>query len=64
MFILIPWKVDVPQDRWPVMNWLIILTPIVVFVLQITDLVEYATREGIPTQTRSSKTPRHPGPVA
>jgi DNA-directed RNA polymerase subunit RPC12/RpoP len=22
MFFLIPWRVDVPQDRWPVMNWL------------------------------------------
>jgi hypothetical protein len=22
MFLLIPWRVDVPQDRWPVMNWL------------------------------------------
>ena len=25
MFLLIPWRVDVPQDRWPVMNWLILL---------------------------------------
>lgn len=32
------------------MNWLIILTLIVVFALQITDLIEHATREGIPTQ--------------
>jgi len=40
MFLLIPWKVDVPQDRWPVVNWLIIVATVGVFFLQVPDLVE------------------------
>ncbi len=40
MFILIPWQVDVPQDRWPVANWLIILATVGVFFLQVPDLAE------------------------
>jgi membrane associated rhomboid family serine protease len=40
MFILVPYEVDVPQDRWPVANWLIILATIFVFVLQVPDLAE------------------------
>lgn len=31
--LLIPWKVDVPQDRWPVANYLIIAVCVGVFVL-------------------------------
>ncbi len=42
MFLLIPWTVDVPQDRWPVVNWLIILATIGVFCLQVPDFVEIA----------------------
>lgn len=40
MFILVPYEVDVPQDRWPVVNWLIILVTICVFVLQVPDLAK------------------------
>jgi membrane associated rhomboid family serine protease len=36
-----PWRVDVPQDRWPVMNWLIILVTMAVFVLQVSDIIAY-----------------------
>jgi len=38
MFILVPYEVDVPQERWPVVNWLIILATVFVFVLQVPDL--------------------------
>ncbi|UCF43336.1 MAG: rhomboid family intramembrane serine protease [Planctomycetota bacterium] len=31
--LIIPWKVDVPQDRWPVANYLIIALCVAVFVL-------------------------------
>ncbi|MHC4912636.1 MAG: rhomboid family intramembrane serine protease, partial [Planctomycetota bacterium] len=31
--MIIPWKVDVPQDRWPVANYLIIAVCVGVFVL-------------------------------
>lgn len=41
MFVIVPWKVDVPQVRWPVMNWLIIAATIFVFYLQIPDLIKY-----------------------
>jgi membrane associated rhomboid family serine protease/DNA-directed RNA polymerase subunit RPC12/RpoP len=41
MFFLIPWRVDVPQDRWPVMNWLILLALVAVFSLQVRDRIEY-----------------------
>lgn len=44
MFLLIPWSVDVPRDRWPVMNWLIILATIAIFIVQLPDLVEYRSR--------------------
>lgn len=32
--MIIPWRVDVPQDRWPVVNWLIIAGAIAIFVGQ------------------------------
>ncbi len=38
--MIIPWCVDVPQDRWPVVNWLIIATAMCVFVLQIAEAVQ------------------------
>ncbi len=45
MFLLIPWKVDVPQDRWPVVNWLIIGATIAVFGLQVYDYALYLEHE-------------------
>ena len=60
MFLLIPWRVDVPQDRWPVMNWLILLALVVVFVLQIADVLEYAAQQNIPARDTRPSTPRTP----
>ena len=48
MFFIIPWRVDVPQDRWPVMNWLIILATIGVFWLQIVDPGRYEAQDHPP----------------
>ncbi len=47
MFIVMPWRMDVPQDRWPVMNWLIITALIGVYTLQVRDLAEYRTRQRV-----------------
>jgi len=41
MFFLIPWSVDVPRERQPYMNWLIIQVIITVFMLQMSDPTEY-----------------------
>jgi len=41
MFFIFPWQVDVPRDRWPVVNWLIILATVGVFWLQLRDFAEY-----------------------
>ncbi len=45
MFFLIPWRVDVPQDRWPVMNWLILLALVAVFAVQVRDRIEDDIRQ-------------------
>jgi membrane associated rhomboid family serine protease len=51
MFFFIPWKVDVPQDRWPVVNWLILLALVAVFVLQVAGVAaSYADRRGAATE--------------
>jgi membrane associated rhomboid family serine protease len=44
MFVLFPLRVDVPEDRYPVMNWLIMLVTVGVFVLQVRDAVLHETR--------------------
>lgn len=41
MFLIFPWRVDVPQDRWPVMNWLIIVATVLVFFCQRPDFKEW-----------------------
>lgn len=38
--MIIPWKVDVPQDRLPVCNWLLIMSIICVFAWQIPQIKE------------------------
>ncbi len=43
--MIIPWRVDVPQDRWPFANWLIIAGMIAVFALQVADYRAY-TEQG------------------
>lgn len=35
--MILPWRVDVPQERRPVMNWLIILAAFGVFILQVRE---------------------------
>jgi membrane associated rhomboid family serine protease len=55
MFFIIPWRVDVPQDRWPVMNWLIILATVGVFWLQIVDLSRYEAQDNPPVPPGQSR---------
>jgi len=43
--LIIPWRVDVPQDRWPFMNWLIIAGIFAVFSLQFTGVVEIIPKQ-------------------
>lgn len=38
--MIIPWRVDVPQDRRPFMNWLIVAGAITAFVLQTMSVME------------------------
>jgi membrane associated rhomboid family serine protease len=38
--ILLPWRVDVPEERLPVMNWLIILATVLVFAIQVSDAMK------------------------
>jgi membrane associated rhomboid family serine protease len=76
VFLLLPWKADVPQERRPVMNWLIITALIAVFALQVADAVEYAVdrdphlqstqqsetpSEALPNDSSPRKPPRIPG---
>jgi membrane associated rhomboid family serine protease/DNA-directed RNA polymerase subunit RPC12/RpoP len=64
MFLLIPWRVDVPQDRWPVMNWLILLALLAVFSLQIRDRHEARQAPQAPV-VQPGVSPRTPaGPPA
>jgi len=38
--LIIPWRVDVPQDRWPISNWLLVLGIIAAFVFQTISIRE------------------------
>jgi membrane associated rhomboid family serine protease len=40
MFLIVPWRVDVPQDRRPFINWLIIAGAIAAFVFQTISIRE------------------------
>lgn len=40
MLLIIPWRVDVPQDRRPFINWLIIAGAILAFVFQTVSIRE------------------------
>ena len=53
--MIVPWCVDVPQERWPVVNWLIVVAAIVVFVLQSAEFTQAAS-EPMPA-TDSSTVP-------
>jgi membrane associated rhomboid family serine protease/DNA-directed RNA polymerase subunit RPC12/RpoP len=56
--MIVPWQVDVPQDRWPVMNWLIILATVGVYGLQVRDIIAYETP---PDQHVRDNRPAEPG---
>ncbi len=40
--IILPWCVDVPEDRRPVANWLIVAVTVGVFVLQIVAMAQHS----------------------
>ena len=48
--MLIPARVDVPQDRLPIVNWLIIAGTIAVFVLETLSIQEHKAQ--LPAKTR------------
>ena len=60
MFLLLPWRVDVPQDRWPVMNWLILLALVAVFVHQMYDYAVYLDQEGVLSPSDSPRPEARP----
>lgn len=39
--MLIPWEVDVPEDRYPIVNWLIIAGIVAAFLLQSAVIIEH-----------------------
>ncbi len=41
--MIVPWCVDVPQERRPVINWLIVAASIAVFALQISEFARTAS---------------------
>jgi membrane associated rhomboid family serine protease len=51
--LIIPWKVDVPQDRRPFINWLIIAGAITAFVFQTKSIVEHRIK--LPEKTYEYK---------
>jgi hypothetical protein len=51
--VIIPLAVDIPQDRWPVMNWLIMAVTIAVFGLQIHQFIEAVQHESHSVPPRS-----------
>jgi membrane associated rhomboid family serine protease/predicted RNA-binding Zn-ribbon protein involved in translation (DUF1610 family) len=61
MFILLPWKVDVPQDRWPATNWLIIVAAVAVYVLQVADNLEFRARVEALRPALQQQGPNTPG---
>lgn len=38
MIFIIPWRVDVPEDRWPFLNWLIVLGIMAAFFFEFRSL--------------------------
>jgi len=42
--LIIPWRVDVPEERWPFCNWLLIAGIIVGFVFQTISIREHKAR--------------------
>ncbi|MCX5634789.1 MAG: rhomboid family intramembrane serine protease [Planctomycetota bacterium] len=66
--MLIPWRVDVPQDRWPIGNWLIVAGICLAFAAQVADNMSHAAereqqaekeRLENPSEPESSQPPVH-----
>ncbi len=49
--MIIPWRVDVPLDRRPYMNWLFILATVVFFVVQLIGLIDFVVTTEISNQS-------------
>jgi len=60
LVLLLPWQVDVPQDRYPIVNWLLIASILLVFIVQLAVFMEYARQELPPDATQQESLP---GPV-
>ena len=45
MFILIPYRVDVPFNYRPIVNWLVVAMVILIFAFQIMELLQYLDQE-------------------
>ena len=41
--MILPWSVDVPQDRWPIVNYLLVAVIIIVFLFELTATEEELT---------------------
>ncbi|MHC4434903.1 MAG: rhomboid family intramembrane serine protease, partial [Planctomycetota bacterium] len=46
MFVFLPYRVDVPFAHRPVMNWLFLMMIILVFCLQVAEIVKYSNLPG------------------
>ena len=51
--MIIPWQVDVPQDRRPFVNWLILIVIVGAFVLETASIAE--RKAELPTKIRECK---------
>ena len=45
MFIFFPYRVDVPFNYRPVVNWIVVVLVVLVFFVQITDSIQVSNRE-------------------
>jgi membrane associated rhomboid family serine protease len=60
--VIIPWQVDVPQDRYPLTNWLLIAAILAAFVLQMAAMLEYVAEQ--PPQNQQAEAEQIPVPIA
>ena len=64
MFVIVPWRVDVPEERFPFMNWLIIVATVVVFGIQVAEFAQNELAEGSPSAVRGVPGPQGtPAPI-
>ena len=67
--MILPWRVDVPEERWPVVNWLIIVAAVVVFFMQVAETIRIEKTHPEPQPSNGYRAPRDnthapPGPNA